>query len=939
MKYFYSLIALVIISLGVSAQRNGTIKGVLMDTLAKQPVGGATLTILQRKDSSLVSFSMTDNNGRFEMRGLANGDYRLLITHVNYHNSNKYFSITDNKKDVDLGNLVFHDAAKVLAEVVVTAEAPPVTMIADTIQYNAGSFKVQPNASVEDLLKKLPGVKVEKDGTVKAQGEKVSKVLVDGKEFFGNDPKIATRNLPADAVDKVQVYDRQSDQAQLTGFDDGNSEKTINLKLKKDKKKGLFGKAMAGGGTNERYEGRFNVNSFKGARQFSAIGMANNDNAEGFSFFDMLNFSGELNRLRQGGSGGNINITVSGNDASAMGGMGGNNNGITSTQAGGINYNNIIGKKTDFQSNYFYSRYNPQTESHSQRQYFLPDSTYFSNQNSFTDNITGSHRLNLNADIIIDSFHSLKITPSFGYQDARTSSYSDYGNFSNLQQQSVAGVSRNLGNNQGFNFRNDLLFRKKFRRKGRTFSLSLQNSFNSTDGEGSLESINNFYNHLDGSFKRADSINQRYYTNGDLNGYTARIAYTEPIFKRSLIELSTSKSNTRSNAEKQTFNYNKQNGKYDDLNRLLTSDYENTYGYMQAGLRLRTQKKKYNYSLGVSWQQAELEGKIIADIKDSVIYKKYNNLLPNARLQYNFTRYRSLVVNYATNTNQPSASQLQPVPDNSDPLNIKIGNPGLDQEFSHMMRMQFTSINPFKNRNLFLFLNLMKTDNKIVNNDVYFGNIKTTHPVNVNGVYNLNGDISFGFPITSIKGTLNISNNAGYFRNKQIVNGEENTSNTFSTGPDIRLDLRLGEKANLTVGGGINYNKTNYTLSSARDVEYLSQHYTTDFDWQLPKNFFFATEFVYTVNNQLSDGFNAKVPFWNASISKQFLRFNRGELKLKAYDMLNKNVGVSRNSNQNYVEDIRQRNLQRFFLLSFTYSLNKNGLGQGSAGGAKMITR
>ena len=939
MKYFYSLLVLVIISLGASAQRNGSIKGVLTDTLAKQPVGGATLTILQRKDSSLVSFSMTDNNGRFEMRGLANGDYRLLITHVNYHNSNKYFSITDNKKEVDLGNLVFHDAAKVLAEVVVTAEAPPVTMIADTIQYNAGSFKVQPNASVEDLLKKLPGVKVEKDGTVKAQGEKVNKVLVDGKEFFGNDPKIATRNLPADAIDKVQVYDRQSDQAQLTGFDDGNSEKTINLKLKKDKKKGLFGKAMAGGGTNERYEGRFNVNSFKGARQFSAIGMANNDNAEGFSFFDMLNFSGELNRLRQGGSGGNINITVSGNDASAMGGMGGNNNGITSTQAGGINYNNIIGKKTDFQSNYFYSRYNPQTESHSQRQYFLPDSTYFSNQNAFTDNITGSHRLNLNADIIIDSFHSLKITPSFGYQDAKTSSYSDYGNFSDLQQQSVEGVSRNLGNNRGFNFRNDLLFRKKFRRKGRTFSFSLQNSINSTDGEGSLESINKFYNHLNGSHQRTDSINQRYYTNGDLNGYTARIAYTEPIFKRSLIELSTSKSNTRSIAEKQTFDYNKQNGKYDDLNNLLTNDYENTYGYMQAGLRLRTQKKKFNYSLGVSWQQAELEGKIIAGIKDSVIYKKYNNLLPNARLQYNFTRYRNLVVNYATNTNQPSASQLQPVPDNTDPLNIKIGNPGLDQEFSHIMRMQFTSINPFKNRNLFMFLNLIKTDNKIVNDDVYFGNIKTTHPVNVNGVYNLNGDISFGFPITAIKGMINISNNASYFRNKQVVNGEVNTSNTFTTGPDIRLDLRFGEKANLSVGGGINYNKTNYTLSSARDAEYMSQRYTTDFDWQLPKNFFFATDFVYTINNQLSDGFNAKVPFWNASISKQFLRFNRGELKLKAYDLLNKNVGVSRNSNQNYIEDIRQRNLQRFFLLSFTYSLNKNGLGQGGGNGMRMITR
>ena len=467
MKFIYILIAFFFISTTAFSQKNGSIKGTMQDTLAMQPVAGATLTVMLRKDSSLVSFSMTDNNGNFEIKGLGNGDYRLLITHVNYHNSNKYFSITEDKKQIDLGKLVLHDAAKVLAEVVVSAEAPPVTLVGDTIQYNAGSFKVQPNASVEDLLKKLPGVKVEKDGTVKAQGEKVNKVLVDGKEFFGNDPKIATRNLPADAVDKVQVYDKQSDQAQLTGFDDGNSEKTINLKLKKDKKKGLFGKAMAGYGTNDRYEGRFNINSFKGARQFSAIGMANNDNAEGFSFMDMLNFSGELSRLRQGGSGGNINITMNSDDASSFGGLGGNSNGITATRGGGINYNNIIGTKTDFQSNYFYSYYNPNTDKSIQRQYFLSDSSYFSNQNALSDNIVSSHRLNLNADIILDSFHSIKITPSFGYQESQNGSYTGYENLSNLKQRSIEGFSRSLSDSRGINFRNDLLFRKKFRRKGR----------------------------------------------------------------------------------------------------------------------------------------------------------------------------------------------------------------------------------------------------------------------------------------------------------------------------------------------------------------------------------------------------------------------------------------------------------------------------------------
>ena len=344
MKNCYLLILLSFTGLASYAQKNPSLKGVVYDTLAKTPVSSATITVLKKKDSSLVSFTMTDNQGRFELASLANGDYRLLVTHVNYHSANLFFTIDDTHKQVNLGNVVVNDINRILDAVVVEAEAPPVTLLDDTIQYNAGSFKVQPNANVEQLLKKMPGIKVEKDGTVKAQGQEVKKVLVDGKEFFGSDPKVATKNLPADAVDKVQVYDKKSDQAQLTGFDDGNSETTINLKLKKDKKKGAFGKAMIGGGTNDRYEGRFNVNSFKGPRQLSVIGMGNNTNAEGFSFMDMLNFSGELNRLKQGG-GGTINLTIT---DQGMGGNGGNNNSIRTIYGGGVNYNNLIGNKTSF---------------------------------------------------------------------------------------------------------------------------------------------------------------------------------------------------------------------------------------------------------------------------------------------------------------------------------------------------------------------------------------------------------------------------------------------------------------------------------------------------------------------------------------------------------------------------------------------------------------
>ncbi len=947
MRKVFLLLLSVCFTTVLLAQRNGSVKGIAFDTISKQPVAAATITVLDKKDSSLVTFTMTGNDGRFELKGLTNGEYRLLITHVNYHNSNKFFSVTEAGKQADLGNITMNDKVKVLEEVVLANEAPPVTMINDTIQYNAGSFKVQPNASVEQLLKKLPGVKVEKDGTVKAQGETVTKVLVDGKEFFGNDPKIATKNLPADAVDKVQVYDKQSDQAQLTGFEDGNSEKTINLKLKKDKKKGLFGKINAGVGNKERLEGKFNVNSFKGARQFSAIGMGNNTNAEGFSFMDILNFTGELARMQRGG-GGNININMSGEEAAAMGlNNGGRNSGINTAWGGGLNYNNIIGSKLDFQSNYFYNHYNPNQESHIQRQYFLPDSSYFYNQNSFSDNLSNNHRFNLNTLYQIDSMNSIRINPSFSYQQARNRSQTDYQTLSEENVLTNEGFNNTNSTSKGYNFRNDIMWRKKFARKGRTFSLSLQTTLNESEGDANLLSVNSLYN-PNGSLKSRDTLDQRSKTTGDLRGYNAKAVYTEPLWKRSLLEFSAGKSDTRSTSKKTTHDYNQANGKYDQLNNTLTNDFENTYGYITAGIRMRTQKKNYNYSFGANWQQAELEGKITSGVKDSLISKTFRNILPNARFQYNFTKFKNFNITYSTATNQPSMSQLQPVPDNTNPLYVREGNPDLQQEYSHMLRANLVFMNPFKNKNLFLGLQVQATENKIVNYDSV--NLQTgvrkTKPVNVDGIYNLNGNISYSLPVRFLKGSVELSSNSGYRRGKQLINTSTgaivtNTINTASVGPELRLDMNPTDKLNLVVGTALNYNKTKYSLQSALDNQYLSQEYNASVDWEMPKGFYFSTDFTYTINSQRAAGFNTKIPLWNASISKQLLKFNRGELKLSARDLLNRNVGISRNTSNNYIEDSRVLTLRQFFLFSFTYSLSKTGLNNaGHEGrGMRMIGR
>lgn len=939
MSKIFLLFLFLCIAILTSAQKNGSVKGVAFDTVSKQPVSSATITVLNKKDSSLVTFTMTGADGKFELRNIPEGEYRLMLTHINYHNSNSFFSVTDSNKNADLGNIIMNDVTKVLSEVVVTNEAPPVTLIGDTVQYNAGSFKTQPNANVEQLLKKLPGVKVDKDGTVTAQGEKVTKVLVDGKEFFSNDPKIATRNLPADAVDKVQVYDKQSDQAELTGFDDGNYEKTINLKLKKDKKKGVFGKISAGAGDKERYEGKFNINSFKGARQMSAIGMGNNTNAEGFSFMDILNFTGAMQQMMRNSGGGNVSINLSGDEAAAMGVNNTRNGGINTAWGGGLNYNNIIGNKLDWQSNYFYNRYNPNIKSHTSRENILGTTSTYYDEIANSDNLNNTHRLNLNTLYQVDSFHSIRIAPNFSYQQTNNRSFASYSTRAQNTNLINRGFNDNAYNNEGYNFRNDIIFRKKFRRKGRTFSLALNTTFNESAGDGSLQSIINYY--TGGNLSDRDTINQQNVTNGDLFGYNVRTVYTEPLWKRSLLELSAGKSNTKSTSSKTTYDYNKASGKYDDINERLTNDFENMYGFTNFGVRLRTQRRNYNFSFGVAWQLAELEGKIISGTKDSLISKTFRNLLPNASFTYNFSRFKTLSFNYATNTTQPTMSQLQPVPDISNPLYIKEGNPDLKQEYTHAFRGNLNLLSPYRNRNFFMFFTATTTINKIVNYDTVSPatGIRLTRPVNVNNVYTLMGNISYSRPVRFLKGTVEVSSRVAYNNGKQFVNKEENIIKALSLGPEIRFDMNPIEQLSLNLGAAYAYNNTKYSLQSLQDNKYLSQEYSASADWQLPKNFFLSTDFTYTINTQRAAGYNLSVPLWNASISKQFLKYNRGEIKFSAFDMLNRNVVISRNTSQSYIEDREANSLRRFFMLTFTYSLTKSGLNNNNQGGMQLRMR
>jgi len=364
------------------------------------------------------------------------------------------------------------------------------------------------------------------------------------------------------------------------------------------------------------------------------------------------------------------------------------------------------------------------------------------------------------------------------------------------------------------------------------------------------------------------------------------------------------------------------------------------YNYENAGFRIRKQTKKYNYAAGFSWQHAELEGGALHAVKDSLVRKGYNNILPTARFQYYFNRFKNISINYTTSTNQPTIAQLQPIPDNSNPLYVKQGNPGLNQEFTHSIRFNAQFVNPFKNKNFFANFSLQETQNKIVNNDrINAQGIDSVMPVNVNGVYNMNGSMSYGFPVRFLKGTVEVSSNYSLYKGKQFVNSDANNIKSVSVGPEIRLDMSPTKTLNLSLSAGLSFYDTKYSLQSARSSRYTNQEYSIEASWQLPKGFFASSDFNYRINGQQAAGYDAKVPLWNGSISKQVLHFNRGEIKLTANDLLNKNIGISRNANQNYIEDNSVKNLRRFFLLGFTYSLSKTGLNNAGSGGMKMISR
>lgn len=891
-----------------------SIMGVINDS-TNTALSSATVLILNPKDSSLVNFAVSSSEGRFELKNLSRQEYLLKITYVGY--ASYLQRVSSESVLVDVGTIRMQPVSKLLDAVTIESNRAPVIVKKDTIEFDAAAFKpTKQNAVVEDLLKRLPGVEVDADGTVRAQGEQVQRVTVDGKNFFGSDPKLATKNLPADAVSKVQVFDKKSDQTAFTGIDDGQREKTINLELKEEKRNGMFGNATAAIGNEDRFQTKANLNRFSKGQQLSFLGMANNVNDQGFSIDDYLNFTGGAQQM-MGGRGGAVRIEFNRNDQSAIPlNMGGRNKGLMTSYAGGANINQMFNKKTELNANYFFNGLDHELNETTDRINFLPGGDLTYNQVSKQNNSNMNHRLNAVLDHKIDSLNSLKLTTAFNWNETDVHENGASQNL-NAEGEKENGSVRNTdyeGSTGTFN--SNLLWRHRFGKKGRTFSANGSIGVVQSDMNGNQESVNTFF----GTTEETKQFVQQSVQRTDNWNYAVSLTYTEPLGGRKYIEGNYSYRQNVNDVDRKMYDVN--NGEL-VLNPMLSNKYQSDYRYQRGGINFRINRAKYNLTVGTSVQQTDLKGDLMS--LDTTLSKSYTNVLPSVRFNYDFSGSKNLRVDYETSIQEPTIQQLQPVVDNRDPLNLTVGNPNLRPAYVQNWRIHFTSFSPMNFISFFGMLNAYYTTDAIVTSQNYTENgVRISRPVNVDENLRINANATFSFPLQKIKSRFGITANSTYQDGSNVVNDEVSDILQTSLGGTLRYNFRYKEIFEINLDANFTRQSTSYEFDTNADQLFFNKTYTGEINYSFFQNYSFQTVMEYLVYEGKTNAYKQEIPLFNVSISRFILKAKSGEIKISVNNILDKSIGISQQADVNYFERTVSNSLGRYVMFSFIYSINKH---------------
>lgn len=891
-----------------------TVKGTVKDASGDSRLMNSSIVLINSKDSSLITFTRTDKNGEFELKNIAAGRYTLMITYPGYA---EYVDVIEVNKDENIGQISMLTKAVALQNVIVRGGGA-IRMKGDTLAFIADSFKVKDGASVEDLLKKLPGFQVNAKGEITAQGEKVEKVLVDGEEFFGDDPTIATQNLNANVVKEVQVFDKKSDQAAFTGIDDGQKIKTVNLKLKEDANKGYFGKVKMAGGLPNRWENIAMFNKFRQKKKFSAFGVMGNTGKVGLGW-------GEERQYGDGGGiqtfvddeNGGMSMTYNADEFGGLDNYWGE--GLPKAWQGGFTYGNKWNEdKNNFNGSYRFQKQGITGGSSTNTQYILPDTQYYNNEKSNMATSKFRHKANASYEIAIDSSQSIKVSAN-GYRTENTTSNTYYNETLTPKGLFINQSDRSTSNNSiTNNFNASALWKKKFKKKGRTLSINFSENNNDVNSSGFLLTYNKYY--TGGQIIKQDTTDQKKINNTNLFNINSKIVFTEPINKKSLIEIDYGYTLVDNNSKK--LSYNKLNEKYEQLDNNFSNDYNFNVQSHTAGISYRYNNKKLNFGLGSQIAQSNW----IQDDLFKNITRKYNftNFFPKANLSYKTSQYGRISFNYTGITKSPTLDQIQPIADNTNPLDIYIGNSDLKQSFHHTFNFSLNDYKVLSERSIWFNVNF-----NIIHND--FGTYdkidnlgrKTYQTVNINGNYNSYANLYYYFKWKKpdIRLGFNISGNIN--KNNNYVNGLANTNNSqrISMGPAISKDV--DKKYSISLNNNWSYNTSKSSIQSGTITKYWASHTELNGTAYLPWQIELSTDINYDWREKTTLFNNNNVLLWNASLEKKIFKKKDIKLGLKVNDILNQNLGFYRSINSNYISEKRYDIIKRFWLITFSWNFSK----------------
>lgn len=905
------LISILLLGISVAgfSQTNRTVRGKVYDSSHMALQGATVMLIPEGKKDTLKT--VTDKTGQFLFSKVSAKKFGILVSNVGMEDVLNQYDIEEGKNDFNTGSITMLPAVQTLEEVVINP--PAITLKEDTVEFRADAYNVKPNSSVEELIKKLPGVEVDKDGNITSGGKTVSKVRVNGKDFFGNDPKTATRELPAEIIDKVQLVDDYGDLAAKSGIKDGDPDLIINLELKKDKNQGVFGRASAGYGTDNRYQGTLNANVFKEKTQFSVLGNLNNINQ------NLFNFSGNAGGGGPGRGGGGR-----GNQGGGDGGTSdtnANQNGITDNKSVGLNFRtDFEDKKGSLYGSYSFANRNTNMLRNTSQQNFFGDGSFINSNNSASDNISDNHRVNLNFEYNFDTLNYIKVSPNFSYGYTNGRSDNDFNYWENGDFKTQEGYSTDTVHRKTPNFSGNIYYNHRFTKRGRNFSLNVGTGASSSLSDD--DKINFTREFLKAGGYTDTFLDQLINQNNRNHNYYVRATYTEPVAANRFLDLSYAYNNSYAKNDRRTYDLDS-NGGIAGFIDSLSNAYENTFINQSVGLSLRTVNKKYNYSVGLTMQPMEINGYSIS--KDSAYAPQRRiNVSPSARLNYNFSRTKRLNMNYNANYREPSFSQLQPVRDVSNPQYQTEGNPDLRPEFSHNFRAFFNNFNYTSGRSMFVGMRSNMILNRIVNNNmrVDSSGAQLSRPENVNGNYNLSGFYNFSQPFQNRKYVVSFGGNVNYNHDVGLVDSEKNIGNNWIATQRLRTEFNYKEWLELTLGGAYSLNSTKYTLTRNGERLY-SDAWTlsSTMRMDIPGGLILRYDFNYMINNGLASAVNENTTLFNASVEKTLFKKKNGFIRLSGFDIFRQNSNISRQVNGNSIIDSRVNRITRYFMLTFSYRL------------------